>query len=203
MKREFPVLYEKGSVWIAIPLLGLATMFYAQRAIIGPALEIYSTGMAAFGVTAGLSAVCFQMATTSAGSSSPSVYAGEKFLHSSLLLLQTLLVVYVREAVLVSQFATAHPSLSWQVRGLAAAVLSLLAAAVAWTWYHGFSELNRRCGRIGNAASAISTWQARRARWRSSRRVTCLTRRWSRPPQNRVVRAKCLPAPAQRPVELL
>jgi hypothetical protein len=142
MKREFPVLYEKVSVWIATPLLGLATMFYAQRAIIGPALEIYSTGMAAFGVTAGLSAVCFQMATTSAGSSSPSVYAGEKFLHSSLLLLQTLLVVYVREAVLVSQFATSHPSLSWQVRGLAAAVLSLLAAAAAWTWYHGFSELN-------------------------------------------------------------
>lgn len=141
MKREFPVLYKAASVWIATPLLGLSTLFYAQRAITQTASEVYPVGMAAFGVTAALSAICFTMVP--ACDNPPTArYAGEKFLHSSLLLIQSLLILYVRDAAVAFDWVRTHPPVVANITGVAAAVLSLVTAAAAWTWYHGFSELN-------------------------------------------------------------
>lgn len=141
MKKEFPVLWEKVSVWIAVPLVYFWAIVYAQRAIGYPASEVYAVGMAAFGVTAGLSAVCFAMAVAPAAVPA-STYAGEKFLHSSILLVQTLLIVSVRDAILQLQFVRDHPFLAGQARGLSAVILSFVAIAAVWTWHHGFSELN-------------------------------------------------------------
>ena len=62
MKREYPALYRAISVWIATPLIGCSAIIYALGAISGPAGEAYRTGLAVFGVTAGLSGVCFAMA---------------------------------------------------------------------------------------------------------------------------------------------
>jgi hypothetical protein len=61
--KEFPTLYKNVSVWIVTPLIYIWTLFYVQNAIKLPATEIYSVGMAAFGITAGLSGVCFAMAS--------------------------------------------------------------------------------------------------------------------------------------------
>lgn len=71
-----------------------------------------------------------------------STYAGEKFLHSSILLVQTLLIVSVRDAILQLQFVRDHSFLAGQARGLSAVILSFVAIAAVWTWHHGFSELN-------------------------------------------------------------
>lgn len=141
MKKEFPVLWEKVSVWIAMPLVYFWAIVYAQRAIAYPASEVYTVGMAAFGVTAGLSAVCFAMAVAPAAVPA-STYAGEKFLHSSILLVQTMLVVFVRDAILQLQFVRDHSFIAGQARGLFAVILVFVAIAAVWTWYHGFSELN-------------------------------------------------------------
>lgn len=141
MKKEFPVLWEKVSTWIAIPLVYFWAVTYAQRAITSTGSEVYAVGMAAFGVTAALSAVCFAMAVTPAAVL-VSTYAGEKFLHSSILLVQTLLVVSVRDAVLGLDFVRDHSFLAGQARGLSAVILGFVATAAVWTWHHGFSELN-------------------------------------------------------------
>lgn len=141
MKREFPVLWEKVSVWIAVPLVYFWAIVYAQRALCCPASEVYAVGMAAFGVTTALSAVCFAMAVTPAAAPA-STHAGEKFLHSSILLVQTMLIVSVRDAVLQSQFVREHSFLAGQARRLAAVLLFFVAVAAVWTWHHGFSELN-------------------------------------------------------------
>lgn len=141
MKKEFPVLWEKVSVWIAVPLVYSWASFYVWRATEYPASEIYAVGMSAFGVTVALSAVCFAIAV--APTAVPiSTYAGEKFLHSSILIVQTLLVVSVRDAVLKMTFVRDHGVLMTQVKGVTAVIVMFVATAAVWTWYHGFSELN-------------------------------------------------------------
>ncbi len=160
MKREFPVLYEMVSVWIVTPLVGFSTIFYAMGAIRHPASEVYPVGLAALGVTAALSGICFTMAPTN-GQYSTERYAGEKFLHSSLLLIQSLLVVYIRDAVLASAWMQAHTTIAGNIAGLAAAAFSFVAAAAAWTWHHGFTDLNavlwknweRRISELNKAAN--------------------------------------------------
>lgn len=159
MKREFPAIYEAVSVWVATPLLGFSTLVYAMSAITNPASEVYPTGVAAFGVTAALSGICFTM-TPTGGGSSVLRYSGEKFLHSSLLIVQSLLVIYIRDAVTGFQWVHAHTTFAGNVAGLAAAVLSFVVAAAAWTWHHGFADLNallwknweRRIREINDAA---------------------------------------------------
>lgn len=141
MKKEFPLLWEKVSVWIAMSLVYFWAIVYAQRAIGYPASEVYAVGMAAFGVTAALSAVCFAMAVAPV-SVPASTHAGEKFLHSSILLVQTLLIVSVRDAILQLEFVRNHSFLVGQARGLFAVIFYFVAIAAVWTWYHGFSELN-------------------------------------------------------------
>lgn len=141
MKKEFPVLWEKVSVWIAVPLVYSWACFYVQSAIELPASEVYAVGMAAFGVTMALSAVCFAIAV--APTAIPiSTYAGEKFLHSSIMIVQTVLVVSVRDAILKMTFVRDHGVLMTQVKGVTAVILMFVASAAVVTWYHGFSELN-------------------------------------------------------------
>lgn len=167
MKREFPVLYERVSVWIATPLLAFGTMFYTTSALSQPASAVYPVGMAAFGVTAALSGICFTM-VSACDNPSTSRYAGEKFLHSSLLLIQSLLVLYVRDAAVIFDGIQAYPAIITNIKGIAAGILSLVTTAAAWTWYHGFSDLNavlwknweRRIREINEAARDSSTSQA-------------------------------------------
>ncbi|MGA9109957.1 MAG: hypothetical protein ACLQBD_02445 [Syntrophobacteraceae bacterium] len=141
MKKEFPVLSAKVSVWIAMPLVYSWACFYVQRAIELPASEVYAVGMAAFGVTAALSAVCFAMAV--APTAVPiSTFAGEKFLHSSILIVQTLLIISVRDAVLKITFLSDHGVLLTQARGLFAVIVMFVAFTAVFTWHNGFSDLN-------------------------------------------------------------
>ncbi len=146
MKREFPVLYAKASTVIATPILAITRISYIQRAITQPASEIYSLTMAAFGVTAALSAVCFTMAPSSV--EDPTVrYAAEKFLHSSLLIIQSLIVIYAKDAIISTEWVRAHTIIKMITSAVAVGIVSLVAAAAAWTWYWGFSELNSQLWR--------------------------------------------------------
>ena len=111
MKREFPVLFAKASTWIATPLLGLVTINYALRVINQRGSEVYPVGVAAFGVTAALSGLCFAVAAVPE-SLNAARYAGEKFLHSSLLLIQTVMIVFLKEALSNSAWWMSHQTLS-------------------------------------------------------------------------------------------
>ncbi|HLJ13065.1 MAG TPA: hypothetical protein VKV15_01100, partial [Bryobacteraceae bacterium] len=142
MKREFPILYEKASVWIAIPFLWVAAVFYAQKLYQQPTPETYSVGITAFGVTAALSGICFAMAPVCDRDSHTAKYAGEKFLHASLLLVQSFMVLYIRDAALTLDWIHAHPAMALGVKLIAMCVLLLVITAATWTWQHGLAKLN-------------------------------------------------------------
>lgn len=143
MKREYPVFYEKISLWFVSPLIALWLCVYVQHMVYASATEAYTVGVGAFGMTAGLSGVCFAMAAVTDSSKWPACYAGEKFLHSALLLIQTLLIVSIRDAIIQLKFAQEHPMLTPFVKGISAALMLIVATAAVWTWHHGFSELNK------------------------------------------------------------
>ena len=96
---EYPILFSKASTAIAIPVILITTSFYITHAITLQAVEVFPMAITAFGITAALSGVCFTMAPVKNEDLSVR-YAGEKFLHSSLLLIQSVIVVYAKESML-------------------------------------------------------------------------------------------------------
>lgn len=141
MKKEYWLFWDKVCVGIADILVGWWAFSYVQRAIEFPASDVYAVGIAAFGVTTVLSAVCFAMAV--APSSVPtSTFAGEKLLHSSILLVQTLLLVFVRDEILQLQFVRNHSFFAGLARTIITVILFTIAFGAVWTWHSGFSALN-------------------------------------------------------------
>ena len=143
MKREFPVLWAKVSMWVASPLILLVTVLYVLQAISRSAADVYAVGMTAFGMTAALAGICFTVPKEADGSSDTH-YAGEKFLHSALLLIQSLMIIYVKEVVTASAWGHAHPGISNCSKAVLEAVLSLVSTAAAFCWFWGFEVVNSR-----------------------------------------------------------
>lgn len=143
MKPEFPKLFALVSVWIATPLLFICTTVSIQHAINQPATDSLPIGLSAFGITAALSGVSFSMARASENPVTAN-YAGEKFLHSAILLIQSLVVLYIRDTVVEIDWIKTWPwpNLVITVKLVAHGILFLVTAAASWTWYHGYSELN-------------------------------------------------------------
>ena len=67
-------------------------------------------------------------------------YAGEKFLHASLLLIQTLFLIYARDAL--TDLIKTNAFIVNAIKIVAAGILTLIAGTggVCWSW--GFSTLN-------------------------------------------------------------
>jgi len=84
------VLYAAASRFVAVPLIGAVACYYVVYAIGPPATEVYALGMTVFGVTAALAAICFSVSESVPGSGSFR-YGAEQFLHSSVLLIETVM----------------------------------------------------------------------------------------------------------------
>ena len=142
MKPEFPKLYAVASMWIATPLLGICTVIYVHQSIFQPAASTFPIGLSAFGVTAALSGISFSMARACENPATAK-YAGEKFLHSAILLIQGLFLIYLRDAVGEIDLLKPWPYLVFALKAVAVGLLSLITAVASWTWYFGFEELNK------------------------------------------------------------
>jgi hypothetical protein len=101
MRRVFPVIWAKISIWFATPLVIVVATLYLWDFVSKPASEIYGFGLAAVGITAALSSICLS-ATAPMGRATtlPLLrWAGEHFLHSCLLLIQVLIIAFARDTI--------------------------------------------------------------------------------------------------------
>lgn len=146
MKKEYPVLYARVSTAIGTPIILITLLVYVQRVITQPASTVYPLAITAFGIPAALSGICFRMASSLPEDSTPR-YAGEKFLHSTLLLIQSLFLIYVKDTIISFGWVASHETITTVISAVAAGVFSLLSGAAAICWYHGFSELNKELWR--------------------------------------------------------
>jgi len=141
MRHYVIVPLSIASKIVAVPLLFSVTLSYILRLVRQAGPETYTIGMTAFGVTGALSAICLTIPCAS-GTFPPTRYAGEKFLHSSLLLIQTLMIVYVKSALMQSAWWNAHISLGSVASVTLSIIGTLVSAAAAYAWYFGFDTLN-------------------------------------------------------------
>ena len=114
---DFLKLFALASGWIGTQLICICTIIYIQHAVSQPATNAFPMGLSAFGVTAALSGISFSMARACENPATAK-YAGEKFLHSSILLSQTLLALYIRDTVVESDWIKTWPNLVLTVSGL-------------------------------------------------------------------------------------
>ena len=145
MRREFPVIWAKISIWFATPLVIVVATLYLWDFVSKPASEIYGFGLAAVGITAALSSICLS-ATAPMGRATtlPLLrWAGEHFLHSCLLLIQVLIIAFARDTILVWEWVTNYGWLKVAVIVLANTAGFYVGGNAAWTWYWAFDELNK------------------------------------------------------------
>src|ERR1700730_8214047 len=140
MKREFPAFYKVASVSIATPIIYFAAIFYLQHGIMEPANTALPIWITAVGVSLGLSAACFTMSPI--GVNTHGQYAGEKFLHSSVLLIQSLFLLYVRDALTELDWIKTNGFILETIKIVANSFLTLIAGVAAVCWSFGFSQLN-------------------------------------------------------------
>lgn len=141
MKPEFPSLNANASKYIATPLIGLTTIFLITSGIKLPAQEVYPMVFSAFGITAALSGICFTLATSPSDEHTVK-YAGEKFLHSSLLLIQLIAIVYVKSEMLKLSFIKTNPIVMGISSGVISILFTFVSAVASWSFYYGFDVLN-------------------------------------------------------------
>ncbi len=141
MKSDFPVLFAKASTLVGAPIIAYATMDFILTTAKLPAAQVYPMAITAFGVTGVLAGICFTAEPLYNGTIAAK-YAGEKFLHSSLLLLESTILIYVKDALISVPFITAHNPLKFITDYIFGVLVIFVSAAAGFTWYHGFCELN-------------------------------------------------------------
>jgi len=128
---------------IVAPIAGIGGLLYYVSAITTDSLaEFFGVGLAAFGVLAALSATCFTQASAlkTDEEARAASFAGEKFLHASILLTQAL-IVRCGES-LIPQSIRTHAVVD-MVCMLAFLPLYLATASyAAYSFVHGMEELN-------------------------------------------------------------
>lgn len=141
MKPEFPYLNAIASKYIATPLIAFTTIFLSTSVFRFPAQEVYPMVFSAFGITIALSGICFTVPT------SPSdeynfKYAGEKFLHSSLLLIQLIAILYVKTEIIKFSFIKTNLILMGISNSVFSMTFTFISAVALWSFYYGFEVLN-------------------------------------------------------------
>ncbi len=142
MKPEYPILYARASKFLAVPLITYFSTIYVIDAIQEPSVKVFPLGLSIFGITAALSSMSFSMARA-CDNADVAKYAGEKFLHSAILLIQCLLVLHIRDTFIETELVKNLSYAVITVRAIAAGIVILVVTAAFWTWFHGYTELNQ------------------------------------------------------------
>ena len=139
---RFPNLFATTSRWIAMPILGFAAISSMYNYLNKPVNEFFGMFIATIGITLALAALCGQIASVVNREDDTYwvfAYSAEKFLHASLLLIQTLAVVFAKESL----FAMGWISKSDVFTRTIQVIVIYTSACAYWCWIAGFQHLNR------------------------------------------------------------
>jgi len=140
----FPRVASFVSGTIGYIIIGSAAIGYISQFIQQPVSGVFTVGLSAFALLAALSGLCLAFApymTTDEDKKAP-LYAGEKFFHSCLLLLQTIFLKYVTDSVLVIQWIQDCIWLRYSVMILANFLLVVTGSLATYFCLYGFQAIN-------------------------------------------------------------
>jgi hypothetical protein len=104
----------KISAAIAYIIFGYSIFSYVVTLIRQPFEKVAALGLTAFALVAVVSGLCFGIAQVleEKNEKSTALYAGEKLLHSTILILQTVVLKYASDTVLAYSFLKSHEILT-------------------------------------------------------------------------------------------
>lgn len=143
-KRLIPTfIFVFVSQSIGYMVIFVGAIIYMNQLITLPSDKLYTIGISIFGIAVALSGLCFSMTThlTEDKKEAP-IYAGEKFFHSGLLVIQTVFLKYISDNI---QASNIFKNMTW-LQGIVTMVLLL---TISFTFFYatsfflyGFKSLN-------------------------------------------------------------
>jgi hypothetical protein len=126
-------------------ILMFSGIMYITQLLKEPLERVSSIAISSFGIIAALSGICYALIPCLEKESDKvaPLYAGEKFLHSALLIMQTLFLKYAIDKLLAIELIK---SLDWAnkiINGLASFLLTGIGGYAVYFAVFGFDELNK------------------------------------------------------------
>ena len=137
-------IIEKISATIGYLIFGSSVLTYVSVLIKQPFEKMSTVGLSAFALVAAVSGLCFSMASVleKENDKSTAIYSGEKFLHSTVLILETIVLKYASDTLLASQFMKAHELFSTIISWAAFALLLIISSYATYFYLYGFEALH-------------------------------------------------------------
>ncbi len=134
------------SIFIATPIIIVVSVVYMHSFVYAPYSKSYEFALSAIGISAALSAICLSAMLPIEADKTLLVfrYAGEKFLHSCLLLIQALIIAFARDNILLWDWFVPFDGLRRAVELIANTAGLFVTATAAFCWYWAFEGLNRK-----------------------------------------------------------
>jgi hypothetical protein len=155
----FPRFASFVSSTVGYIIIAAAALMYMNQFIQSSINEVFTVGLSAFALVAALSGLCYALApclTIDEEKKTP-LYAGEKFFHSCLLLLQTIFLKYVSISVLEIKWIQEHSSINYSVSIVFNILLVLISLIATYFCLFGFEAIND------------FLWKRYEVRWREAR----------------------------------
>ena len=139
---KFPNLFATINFWIVMPLLVVVVIKSWPLYINKPVNEFLGIFTPTIGLTLALAALCGQIASVVNREDDTSwvfVYSAERFLHSSLLLIQTLAVAFAKESLLTMGWISKSDGFMLIIMQ---AMVDITGVCAYYCWFGGFYFLN-------------------------------------------------------------
>jgi hypothetical protein len=142
-------MYERWSAKISRAvgafLLLICIMTYALSLLRRDLAEVVSTALAAIGILAALSAICFSFSPciTEIEDRHKANYAGEKFLQCCVMIIQTLFAKYAYSSAISFDMVKNTAWLSYASDVVFTVLVVAFSAFAVYSAYWGFDELNK------------------------------------------------------------
>lgn len=137
-------ILEKISATASFIIFSWAVLTYIIALLKQPISVMASVGLSAFALVAAVSGLCFAMASVleKENGKSTAIYSGEKLLHSSVLILQTVVLKYALDTFLASKFMKSHDMMASIISIGTQALLTIIGSYAAYFSLYGFEALH-------------------------------------------------------------
>jgi hypothetical protein len=122
-------------------IFAIAGIVYVNQLLRGSSQKLLTVGVTAFAITAGLSGLCYRMASNLSDDKGKSIplYAGEKFFHSCLLLIQTICLKYIQDNMSSFKIVTWLDNI---INFSLSIIISFVGMFATYFFLYGFEALN-------------------------------------------------------------
>jgi hypothetical protein len=125
-------------------IVSSAALMYVSRLMRQPFGNVFTVGLSAFALLAAMCGLCFSFAPCLSEDKDrkTALYAGEKFLHSCILILQTIFLIYVKEGLLAIKWVGEHNWLRSSISVIMHIILIITSSLATWFCLFAVEAIN-------------------------------------------------------------